>query len=192
VIRRIALLLPALAAFAAPAFAAESWPHFVRTGDTLVCQAAADKPATDSTPCLKIGEMAIGTRRTTAEFRLGKPVQTIQMGGETFFAYPLVYSNEGEGLSADHFAATSATVSYAADRTISSFQVKGKPISHAWQFCGLGLGDSEAALRARLGDPLATNAGSEPGATVFSYGDSIAIGVSDGKISSIRIAKSGG
>src|SRR5581483_3036790 len=97
VMRRFALLLLVTAGFVTPALADDPWPHFVRSGDGLVCEAQAGKPAADNMPCLKIGAMAVGTKRSTAEFRLGKPVQTIKVDEQIFYAYPLVFSNEGQG-----------------------------------------------------------------------------------------------
>jgi hypothetical protein len=188
--RRVLLLLPALAGFGAPAFADDPLPHYVRTGSDLACQQEAGKTAANDTPCLAIGDVQIGMRRSRIEFRLGKPVQTIEADGRTYYGYALNWSNAGQALNASHQVLTSAMVSYDAQGTADSLQIAGEPWDGAWRFCGLTLGDSASALRTRLGEPLQTGPG-DAGATVLSYGPSVAIGLRNDRISSIRIAKSG-
>ena len=48
-------------------------------------------------PCLAIGDVQIGMRRSRIEFRLGKPVQTIEASGRTY-GYSLSWSNAGQAL----------------------------------------------------------------------------------------------
>lgn len=179
--RRIALLLPALAGLATPALAGEPWPHFVRTGDDFVCQSAVGKPAADDKPCLAIGPLAVGMRRRALELVLNKPVQEDKVGGHDYFGY-VIGGNDPAQMD-------TASLTFAADGTADSIQLTGEPMQPHWTFCGLELGASEATLRARMGEPLQTGPSNMPNTTTWSYGPSIAFGVRAGKIDFIHISK---
>src|SRR5882724_8593004 len=84
---------------------------------------------------------------------------------------------------------TYVVMTFAQDGTADSIQLTGRPWPDSWQFSGLTLGNSEDALRARLGEALETEP-SDEATLIWAYRPwTFSFEVHDNKISSIRAAK---
>ena len=179
-----------LASFAAPARAAaadDPFPHFVRNEMTISCQNADGKAAASEADCMRIGPLHIGMRKRQIEAMLDKPLQETRQNGVTYDGYALVISG-AQQLGELRLLQTSATVTYDADGNANSIEINGAPWPAHWRFLGLTLGDSDEAVRGRLGEPITTGRGSAPDSVIWSYGPSIAFDIQGGKIQSIHLS----
>jgi hypothetical protein len=182
------LAVATLASLPLRALAAEDpFPHFVRNEMTISCQAADGKIAASEADCMRIGPLHVGMRKRQVEALLDKPLQETKQNGITYFGYSIVMSG-GKELGSPRQLLTSATVTYDADGKANSIQIGGAPWPGRWSFLGLTLGDNDEAVRARLGEPIATGPGAAPGTVIWSYGPSIAFDLAGRKIQSIHLS----
>ena len=170
------LLLLATTGAAQAADLSDPLPRFERQGDGFVCHGEADAGAVQS--CLKIGLVSVGLARSKLERQFGQPENRVVQDGRDLFVYSLIKNASG-------FAQTVLQVTYAPDQTVDSVQVSGLPDSAVWNFCGLKLGDDEAAIRARLGEPM--DIASQDGETILHYSPWFSIALRQDRISSLRV-----
>jgi hypothetical protein len=174
--------LPAMAAATDDAF-----PHFVRSEMTVACLQADGKAAASDADCMRIGPLHVGMRKRQVEALLDQPLQESKQNGVTFYGYAIVINGAKE-LGDVRQLMTSATVTYDGAGNANSIEINGAPWPARWSFQGLSLGDSDEAVRAQLGEPIATGRGSQPGTVIWSYGPAIAFDIGGGKIQSIHLS----
>jgi hypothetical protein len=162
-------------------------PRYERAGNGFACHTDGtdfrngEKEERDA--CLRIGPLFVGMLRADAEALLGKPAATALAGKRQAFAYPL--QRETSGLMV-----TYAVLTYRDDGRADSVQLTGKPWKGNWQFCGLTLGSSQAAVTARLGAQLQTEKSDLPDTLQWSYSPwTFSFEVTAGIVSSIRLAE---
>ncbi len=178
----------ALAGSALAADYADPLPRYERAGNGFVCH--MDKADGDKTGsmhwqsdqvCMRVGPLYVGMPRTDLEKILGAPATMVVQDGRENFAYSV---NRGDS----EFVATYAIVVYGNDATATSIQLTEKAFPSPWFFSGLALGDSEDALRERLGAPLQLDKSDEAGTLVWTYRPwTFSVEVHDKQISSIRV-----
>ena len=180
--------LLAIASSACAADYTDPLPRFERAGNGFACH--VDKGDGEKTAamhwqadqaCMRIGPLYVGMARTDLEKILGAPATMVVEDGHENFAYIV---NRGDS----DFVATYAVVIYGDDATTTSIQLTGKAFPNPWFFSGLTLGNSEDALRARLGAPLHIEQSDEAETLVWGYQPwTFSVEVHDKEISSIRV-----
>ena len=186
-----AVLLLALCGASAAADFGDPLPRYERDGNGFACRMnKADFVATTALhwdvdqPCMRIGPLYVGMPRADFEKILGSPDQDVTANGRENFVY-VVHRNHVQEVK------TFVAVTFAQDGTADSIQLTGQPWPNAWQFSGLTLGNSDDALRARLGDALKIEPSDEAGTLIWAYRPwTFSFEVHDKRISSIRAAKS--
>jgi hypothetical protein len=162
-------------------------PHYLRAGHDFPCEetnADFKRGETEKRDvCLNMGPLYVGMPRDKAEALLGQPITSVRVGGRKAYAYRL--QDDATGLMTTYVVMT-----YDSDGKADSVQLTGLPWNGNWQFCGLTLGTSEAALTSRLGEAFSTKASDDPSAVQWSYLPwTFSFEVKAGVISSIRLTR---
>lgn len=156
----------------------------------VVAASAAADPAKladlGGQPCMHIGSVSVGQAVAAIEQVLGAPFKTIALqAGVEARAYALAPASPSAPFRPYY------VVSYRGGWSIA-VQVTGPPTADPVRFTTLALGDSEAVMVARLGNPMSRQPVPQiPGAVLWRFGGAdVSVEIKDGVIYSMRVAYS--